>query len=189
VLARTTDGIAIRAKHLVIAAGYASQCHLDQSVARNRSSYAFVTDPVARDALGPLANTMIWETARPYLYLRATGDGRLAIGGEDDAIDIPARRDAMVERKAARLRKRVASLFPDLPLPPAFAWAGTFAETADGLPFFGPHPQHGPRVSFAMAYGGNGITYSALGADMIAAALTGKPHPLRELFAFARLAR
>ncbi len=189
VLARTSDGIAIRAKHLVIAAGYASQHHLDQAVARNRSSYAMVTDPIASDALGPLENTMIWETARPYLYLRATGDGRLVIGGEDDAVDIPARRDALVERKSARLRKRIETLFPALPLPPAFAWAGTFAETADGLPFFGAHPQHGPRVSFAMAYGGNGITYSALGADMFACALTGRPHPLRELFGFERLAR
>ncbi len=189
VLLRTTDGVGIRARHLVIAAGYASQHHLDTSVARNRSSYAMVTDPIAPDRLGPLADTMLWETARPYLYMRATGDGRLVIGGEDDAIDLPARRDAMVGRKAARLRKRVAALFPQLPLPTAFAWAGTFAETSDGLPFFGPHPQHGPRVSFAMAYGGNGITYSALGAELIAATLTGKPHPLRELFGFARLTR
>ncbi len=189
VLARTSDGSAIRAKHLVIAAGYASQHHLDQAVARNRSSYAMVTDPIAPDRLGPLANTMIWETARPYLYLRTTGDDRLVIGGEDDAIDIAARRDALVERKAARLRKRIEALFPAIPLQTAFAWAGTFAETADGLPFFGAHPQHGSRVSFAMAYGGNGITYSALGADMIACGLTGRPHPLRELFGFARLAR
>lgn len=189
VLARTSNGNAIRAKHLVIAAGYASQHYLGQSVTRNRSSYALATDPIAPDALGALAGTMIWETARPYLYLRATGDCRLVIGGGGDAIDIPARRDLLVERKAAHLRKRVSTLFPDLPLRPAFAWAGIFAETADGLPFFGPHPQHGPRVSFAMAYGGNGITYSALGAELIAAGLTGKPHPLRELFGFGRLSR
>ena len=34
---------------------------------------------------------MLWESARPYLYMRSTSDGRLLVGGEDDAIDIPAR--------------------------------------------------------------------------------------------------
>jgi len=70
---------------------------------------------------------------------------------------------------------------------PAFAWAGTFAETADGLPFFGPHPQWGPRVQFAMAYGGNGITYSMIGAGLLRASIEGKQHPLARLFSFQRL--
>ena len=181
------EGNTVRAKHLVLAAGYASQQWLKQGVARNRSSYAFITDPIADDALGALRDTMMWESARPYVYLRSTGDGRLLVGGEDDAIDIPARRDAMVDRKAQTLVKKVQKLFPHLPLQPAFAWAGTFAETKDGLPFFGPHPQHGPRVHFAMAYGGNGITYSMLGAGLLRALIERRKHPLAELFSFARL--
>ncbi len=181
------EGNTVRAKHLVLAAGYASQQWLKQDVARNRSSYAFITDPIADDALGALRDTMMWESARPYVYLRSTGDGRLLVGGEDDAIDIPARRDAMVDRKAQTLVKKVQKLFPHLPLQPAFAWAGTFAETKDGLPFFGPHPQHGPRVHFAMAYGGNGITYSMLGAGLLRALIERRKHPLAELFSFARL--
>ena len=73
----------IRARHVVIAAGYASQHWLKKSVARNRSSYAFVTDPISEAELGPLTHTLVWETARPYLYMRTTGDRRLLIGGED----------------------------------------------------------------------------------------------------------
>ncbi|MEA9731049.1 FAD-dependent oxidoreductase [Xanthomonas campestris] len=69
----------------------------------------------------------------------------------------------------------------------SFAWGGTFAETADGLPFFGTHPEHGPRVAFAMAYGGNGITYSAIGAGLLRAQLEGRAHPLSDLFGFSRL--
>ncbi|GAA3914238.1 FAD-dependent oxidoreductase [Luteimonas lutimaris] len=184
---RTVEGHLVRAKHLVLAAGYASQQWLRQRVARNRSSYAFVTDPVDAAVLGPLRDTMLWETARPYLYLRATDDGRLLIGGEDDAIDIPARRDGRVDRKAHVLMKKVQKLFPELPLQPTFAWAGTFAETVDGLPFFGPHPQHGPRVHFAMAYGGNGITYSMLGAGLLRARIERRRHPLARLFSFERI--
>lgn len=183
----TTDGVRIRAKHVVLAAGYANQRWLRARVARNRSSYAFITDPIDADVLGPLRDTMVWESARPYLYLRSTGDRRLLVGGEDDAVDIPSRRDRRVEGKARRLRKKVEALFPHLPMQPAFSWAGTFAETEDGLPFFGPHPQLGPRVHFAMAYGGNGITYSMIGAELLRARIERRKHPLAAFFSFERL--
>jgi glycine/D-amino acid oxidase-like deaminating enzyme len=182
-------GQRIRARHVVIAAGYASQQWLKQRVAKNRSSYAFITDPIEDSALGPLRTTMLWESARPYLYLRATGEGRLLIGGEDDATDLASRRDARVEMKSRRLQKQVAKMFPHLPLQPTFAWAGTFAETDDGLPFFGAHAQHGPRVHFAMAYGGNGIVYSMIGAGLLRAAIERRRHPLAALFSFQRLER
>lgn len=183
----TASGLSIRAKHAVIACGYESQRWLRQRVAQNRSSYAYMSDPVDRAELGWLANTLLWESARPYLYLRSTGDGRLLVGGEDDDRDIPARRDRRVERKAATLQRKVERLLPHLQARPAFAWAGTFAETRDGLPLFGRHPQYGPRVLFALAYGGNGITYSMLGAGLLRAQIEGRTHPLARLFSFARL--
>lgn len=184
---RTTDDHLVRARHVVIAAGYASQRWLDAGVARNRSSYAFITDPMDAGTLGALSKTLLWETARPYLYLRATSDHRLLVGGEDDAVDVPAKRDARVEKKARKLLKQAQDLFPELPLKPAFSWAGTFAETTDGLPFFGPHDSTGPRVHFAMAYGGNGITYSMLGAGLLRALIERRRHRLAQLFAFSRL--
>lgn len=185
---RTADGLRIECRHLVVAAGYAAQHWLRQRVARNRSSYAFVTEPLPADALAQLRDTLVWETARPYLYLRTTADQRLLVGGEDDAVDLPLRRDAQVDRKAQRLAAKVGNLFPQLVMTPSFAWAGTFAETEDGLPFFGTHPQWGPRVQFAMAYGGNGITYSMLGAGLIRAAIECRSHRLAQLFSFQRLA-
>jgi glycine/D-amino acid oxidase-like deaminating enzyme len=186
---RTDTGFSVRAAHLVVAAGYAGQQWLKKRVARNRSSYALISDPMSQDQLGFLADTLLWETARPYLYARSTADGRLLLGGEDDAVDIPAKRDARVEKKARTLLKRLHDLFPGLAFTPAFSWAGTFAETEDGLPFFGPHPQWGPRVHFAMAYGGNGITYSMLGAGLLRALIERRRHPLWPLFSFQRMER
>ena len=183
----TTHGAVVRAKYLVMAAGYESQRFLSKQVAQNRSSYAFVTDPIAAQTLGALTHTMVWESARPYLYLRTTSDNRLIVGGDDDSIDIPAKRDALVDRKARKLAEKVSKLFPDVPVVPAFAWGGTFAETKDGLPWFGAHPEHGSRVLFAMAYGGNGITYSMLGAGILRAAIERTKHPLSALFGFQRL--
>lgn len=130
---------------------------------------------------------MVWESARPYLYMRTTGDGRLLVGGEDDDLDIPARRDRRVDKKTSKLARQVGRMFPHLTLQPAFSWGGTFAETADGLPFFGPHIEYGPRVLFAMAYGGNGITYSMIGAGLLRAGIEGRSHPLAELFSFKRI--
>jgi glycine/D-amino acid oxidase-like deaminating enzyme len=138
---RTGDGFRIDARHVVLAAGYETQRWLDDRVARNRSSYAFISDPLDQAALGPLATTLFWETARPYLYMRGSEDGRVLVGGADDAVDIPARRDRRVDAKSRKLLQQVLALFPELPIRPAFAWGGTFAETADGLPFFGAHPQ------------------------------------------------
>lgn len=183
---QTAGGHTIRCRHVVMAAGYANQNWLRRKVAANRSSYAFITDPVDFSSLPYLANTLVWETARPYLYMRSTGDGRLLVGGEDDSIDLPARRDARVQKKASKLARKVSKLFPQLDFRPAYSWAGTFAETRDGLPFFGAHPQYGPRVHFAMAYGGNGITYSMIGAGLLRAAITGRKHPLQALFGFER---
>jgi glycine/D-amino acid oxidase-like deaminating enzyme len=162
----TACGLSIKARHAIIANGYEAQYWLRQRVAQNHSSYAYISDPVARAELGWLANTLLWESARPYLYLRSTGDGRLLVGGEDDDRDIPARRDRMVDRKAAILQRKVARLLPHLKARPAFAWS---------------------RVLFALAYGGNGITYSMLGAGLLRAQIERRPHPLTALFSFARL--
>jgi glycine/D-amino acid oxidase-like deaminating enzyme len=181
---RTDDGL-VRCRQVVVAAGYASQRWLRERVARNHSTYALVTDPIDPFA-GPWRRTLLWETARPYLYLRATADGRLMIGGLDDRLDDPRRRDARVQRKARQLLERARKLLPPLDLRPSFAWAGTFAETPDGLPYFGPHPQYGPRVHFAMAYGGNGITYAMVGAALLRAGIERRTHPLARLFSFER---
>ena len=183
-----SNGKRIRSKYLVIAAGYESQSFLSERVARNRSSYVIISDPMP-ERIGFLADCLVWESARPYLYARSTADHRIIVGGEDDAIDIPLKRDASVARKSEKLRQKFSDRFPAIPLEIAFAWAGTFAETKDGLPFFGPHSQYGPRVHFAMAYGGNGITYSAIGAEIIKDTIEGRTHPCARLFSFERLQR
>jgi glycine/D-amino acid oxidase-like deaminating enzyme len=181
---RVDTSARVRTRWLVIAAGYESQTFLPQRVAVNHSSYAFVSEPLQRPA--EFARCIGWETARPYLYWRSTEDGRLIVGGQDDLIDIAARRDWRIPRKVEKLLARLRKLMPDMKPDVGFAWAGTFAETADGLPWFGAHPKLDPRVLFAMAYGGNGITYSAIGAHILANAVREKSHPLSALFGFER---
>ncbi|MGN6382018.1 MAG: NAD(P)/FAD-dependent oxidoreductase [Dyella sp.] len=184
---RMSNGAQVRCAHLVVAAGYETQRWLKQRVAVNHSSYALITEPL--DALPlQLHDNVIWESARPYVYLRGTDDRRIIIGGEDDRLDLPAKRAAALPRKVGKLMDRLRALAPDIQPELAFSWAGTFAETDDGLPFVGNAPGHDPRVHFVMAYGGNGITYSTIAAAMVRDAIQGKRHPLDALFGFGRLA-
>ena len=128
---------------------------------------------------------LIWETLRPYLYLRTTDDNRAIVGGEDDDFHNPSRRDRRVNRKTDRLASRFAAMFPAIELEVAFRWAGTFGETKDGLPYIGQVRQM-PRCHFALGFGGNGITYSFIAAEIIRDALLQRPNGNARLFGFDR---
>lgn len=57
--------------------------------------------------------------------------------------------------------------------------------TKDGLPYIGKSPEY-ENTLFVLGFGGNGITFSAQGMEMIVAMLQGKKHPLEELYRFGR---
>jgi glycine/D-amino acid oxidase-like deaminating enzyme len=181
---RAGKGNTVRCRELVVAAGYETQTWLRQRTVSLRSTYAFVSEPVDPDAVWP-GRSLIWESARPYLYLRTTMDGRVMVGGEDvDFVDAAAR-DRLIAAKTATLRRRARVLFPRLELQPAFTWTGTFAETDDGLPFIGVHPRLG-GARIACCYGGNGLLFGVLAAEIVTAAVRGDRHPDADLFSFDR---
>lgn len=181
----TAEGHTVRARHLVFATGYETRDFLKADVARLVSTYALASEPVSKlDGWGE-EQCLIWEHAEPYLYVRSTADGRVVAGGEDEDFRDPARRDRLLPRKTERIARRLRELFPDMPIDPAFSWAGTFGETKDGLAYIGAH-RDWPSTSFALGYGGNGITYSIIAAEIIRDALLGRPNDRAELFAFDR---
>ena len=71
---------------------------------------------------------------------------------------------------------------PDLDTEPEFAWAGAFGATATGLPVIGRLPRK-PRIHAVMGYGGNGITFSRIAAELVATALAGGRDRDADLFA------
>ena len=148
------------------------------------SSYALVSE-VNRAEYKELKKTLIWNTSSPYLYMRTTKDGRLLIGGEDEPFRDPNKRDALLSKKEAKLLKAVHSMFPHLKYYPDFVWAGTFGETKDGLPYIGEHEDF-PNSYWVLGFGGNGITFSAIGMEMVSKWLKGKTHSLSESFRFGR---
>jgi glycine/D-amino acid oxidase-like deaminating enzyme len=180
-----TDRGDVRAHHVVVASGYEAGAFLPQSVCRLHSTFALATDPLPRGD-GVPRRALVWETARPYYYLRGTDDGRVLVGGLDEPYRDPARRDAALARKWKPLLARAKRWLPGRALVPAHAWAGVFGQTKDGLAYIGAHPKLDPRIAFALGYGGNGITFSAVAAEVIAARVAGRRHRYAETFAFDR---
>ena len=161
----TSTGHRVRARHLVVATGYETGPFLPPGLASLHSTYALITEP-AGDVPGWPGRRIVWETARPYAYLRRTGENRVIIGGYDEPFRDPRRRDALLPAKTVALARRFRALFPAARCEVAWSWCGTFAETPDGLPFIGCLPD-APGVFFALGYGGNGITYSLVAAEII----------------------
>ena len=181
------DGdVRVGAAHVVVAAGFESMHFLPRPVADIDNTYALVTEPLA-DRARALTFPLLWESARPYLYMRGTPDGRLVVGGEDVPFKNPLAREALLGRQVLRLAAKFRELFgEELPAVEA-AWGGSFARTVDGLPFIGRAPGMHPALLFALCYGGNGITYSVQAGAMIRAAIEGRPHELDTVFGFSRV--
>lgn len=185
----TQRGCRVKARHVVFATGYEVKEITRRRLMSLHSTYAFVTEPLPAGA-EPLwhRNALIWEHADPYLYLRTTDDRRVIIGGEDEEFQDPEKRDALLPSKVRALHRKLKHLFPDLPFEVAFCWTGTFAETPDGLAYIGQMPGF-ERAYFSLGFGGNGITYSVLAAEIIRDAVTGRVHPFHDLFRFGRKPR
>ena len=184
VLLQTDRGATVRARRVVIASGYEADALLQEPATKLHTTFAVISEPVAALPGWP-GRRLLWETARPYFYARTTADGRVLFGGEDEPFVNPRRRAHALPGKARSLLRRFRRYFPEIDVEPAYAWAGTFAETEDGLPFIGPHPKF-PRAYFALGYGGNGITFSFVAAGIIRDLCLGRKNADARLFRFGR---
>ena len=179
-----TDRGEIRSRWVVYAMGYEMPPALREGMVALRSTYALVTEPL--EDLGPWkGQCIVWETARPYAYMRATEDARVMIGGADMPFKDPAWRDRFIPDRTRRLEKQIAKWLPTLETQTAFTWAGTFGETRDGLPYVGPMPDC-PQALYALGYGANGITFGAIAAKIVADLCMGRPNDDAEIFRLDR---
>ena len=193
----TRDGVtltlrrgSIAADWAIVATGYATP-EFKPLAGRFRmmNTYVIATprlDAATRRGLG-LGDVMLWDTLRPYHYLRWTPDRRIIFGGRDRPRVRRSRRPAALRRRAAELLDDLVELYPPLAgMRPEYAWEGLFAATPDGLPYIGTHHRY-PRHLFALGYGGNGMTLGYFGAQALVRIARGRPHRDDELFAFGRM--
>ena len=178
------NGREIEARSVILATGYVMPDIVHSTVHAVSSSWAIATTPQPQNIWKDGA--LIWEDSKDYLYARTTSAGRIIIGGEDsDEVVEPDARDALIPEKSRLLTQKLAALWPKATLDIEFRWSGTFDTTSDGLPLIGPVPG-AKGIYAAYGYGGNGITFSFLAAQLIGDLIAGASSPLLSDFALDR---
>ncbi|WP_339321926.1 FAD-dependent oxidoreductase [Paenibacillus sp. FSL W8-0194] len=179
------NGKKIRANKVIFSMGYETQELKKDKNAVINVSYAVLTKPVG-DLSDWHERCLIWETARPYLYMRTTPDNRIVAGGLDESPPAPEKREARLLHQTKLLIEEIRKLFPAYArLEADYAWASIFGTTHDGMPMVGPHPDY-PNCYFIEAYGGNGTVYCMIAADLLGDELTGRPRPELNMFSLKR---
>jgi len=102
----TCDGHRLKAKKLIYCNGFESTEILGRSFVKLLSTYATVGEQLP----GPetvLDDVLFWNMADPYIYARATDDGRMLIGGEDEEFVDPH----VFKRKLRSLKRPCMNCF------------------------------------------------------------------------------
>jgi len=178
------NGRQIEARSVVLATGYVMPSIVHSTAQNVSSSWAIATTPQPQNIWKDAA--LIWEDSKDYLYARTTTAGRIIIGGEDsDEIIEPDARDRLIPEKSRLLAQKLKALWPVANAEIEFRWSGTFDTTSDGLPLIGVVPG-AKGIYAAYGYGGNGITFSFLAAQLIGGLIAGSTSPLLSDFALDR---
>ncbi len=178
----TRDGRVIAAETVIFCTGYEYLPQMQTKSHRVTSTWALASKPLPQ--LPPwMRNTIVWEASDPYLYFRTDAAGRVIAGGEDeDAADTNAD-PGRLSRKAKAIAEKLKHLTGIEIGVPAYAWSAPFSVTDDGLPIVDRVPGY-DRIFSVMGFGGNGITFSMIGAEIIAGFLAGKADPDAAIFAY-----
>lgn len=183
-IATTKAGDSITANHIVYCTGYESTETLNEKIVNLKSTFALASEAYVKMPKA-FKKRIYWNTDSPYLYFRSTNDRRIIMGGGDIAFKDAKHRDAMLHKKERTLAKSFGKCFPDIPFTTDYSWAGTFGETADGLPYFGKPDAH-KNEHYILGFGGNGITFSVMGMTALAHSINETPHPYLEYYKFGR---
>src|SRR5262249_18287868 len=88
----TEGGFQVKARRAVMAAGFESMNYVKGEAGQLKSTFAVISEPI--ESFRPwYRKSLIWESGSPYLYLRTSKDGRIIVGGEDENITQPEKRD------------------------------------------------------------------------------------------------
>ena len=176
---KTKDGHSITARYAVFCTGYELMKFARPKGYKVISTWALATRPQP-GRIWP-SKSLIWEAADPYLYLRTTGQGRVVVGGEDESFSNDVLRDNLIPKKIEAIERKAKRIFPNIDFTPDYAWTGSFGESPTGLPAIGPIPEL-PRCYAVLGFGGNGITFSMLAAQLISRHMQGIKDPDAKIF-------
>ncbi|GAB6416910.1 FAD-dependent oxidoreductase [Bacillus luti] len=176
----TKAGNQIVAKNIIMATGYEALFGKKEKNTIVETSYAVVTNEVDHFERWH-EQSLIWETARPYLYFR-TYQKRIIIGGLDEAMKIQAIGDTKLLHKCDILINIVKEMFPQYKnIQAEYYWAAAFGGSHDGLPIL-KEDSHIRNLFYALPYGGNGTVYGMVFAKLFEQLFTNKENEDFSLF-------
>ncbi|WP_410981818.1 NAD(P)/FAD-dependent oxidoreductase [Bacillus cereus] len=173
-------GKKIVAKAVIMATGYEMLFGKKEANATVETSYAIVTNE-QEHFNGWHEQSLIWETARPYLYFR-TYKNRIIVGGLDESLQLQKLGDTKLLHKRDLLTKIIQEMFPNLSNVRAeYYWAATFGGSRDGLPIL-KEDRKIFNLYYALPYGGNGTVYGMVFAKLFQQLFTNKENGDFSLF-------
>ena len=181
---KSENGLTIQANKLINASGFEIINFISRNIVDLYCTYAVVSESAQEKKETWKDQVMMWNSDDPYLYMRLTTDNRILVGGRDERFSIKTSRE-MYGKKSALLKNDFEKLFPDTGFKSEFAWSGTFGKTKDSLPYIGSYTKT-PNTYYALGFGGNGITFSVIAAEMIRDFMLGKANSDAEIFRFDR---
>jgi glycine/D-amino acid oxidase-like deaminating enzyme len=185
-----TDGGSVRAETVVVATAAPIQDlrglrrHL-----RAEHAYGVATEPLPaaiRRQVGTRRSVL--EDARESgRFVRWLGDERILVHGARQP-EVPARSaDRALVQRTGQLMYELSLLYPVISgLQPVASWAAVDYDTADGLPFLGPHRNY-PRHLFAFGSSRHGAGLAWTAARLALRYVTGEPARADQALAFARI--
>jgi glycine/D-amino acid oxidase-like deaminating enzyme len=181
----TEDGYIIKSKNVINATGYEVVNFISKGIVDFYCTYAVASEQASEKNKYWKDNVMMWNTDDPYLYMRLTNDNRIIVGGRDESFSNSFTRQTLLDKKARQLQKDFNKVFPSLEFKKEFVWSGTFGKTKDSMPYIGAYTKT-PNTYYALGFGGNGITFGVVAAEILCDIICGKKNVNAELFSFDR---
>jgi glycine/D-amino acid oxidase-like deaminating enzyme len=168
------EGGTVRASTIIVTTGTASlEFRQLRRHFKRRESYLVLTESVPaaiRKQIGT-RDTTFRDTREPHRRVRWTFDDRILIAGATQDETPERKRSAVLVQRTGQLMYELLTMFPVISgLMPEYGWELISGETADGLPYIGPHRNY-PRHLFALGGGGDSITGAFLAARILLRAL------------------
>ena len=182
------DGGAIKASTVVVATGSATAEYRPlRRHFKSREVYHALTEPMPAALRKQVGNrgVTVKDEAGAGRRVVWTDDGRLLVVGGDQETSARRHDDVLVQR-TGQLMYEALTMYPAIAgLRPEWGWESSYGETADGLPYIGPHRNY-PRHLFALGGTGDSLTGAFLAARILVRALQEQPEKSDQVFGWTR---
>jgi glycine/D-amino acid oxidase-like deaminating enzyme len=183
------DGGLVKAGTVIVATGSATpEFRPLRRHFKMREVYHALTEPMPAAVRKQVGNRSVTVRDAEGAGRRVvwTPDGRLLVlGGDQDETPARRRSDVLVQR-TGDLMYQALTMYPAIVgLQPEWGWEASYGETADGLPYIGPHRNY-PRHLFALGGSGDSLTGAFLAARILVRALQDHPEKSDQVFGWTR---